>query len=142
MATLLRHTGNRDTLDKLFQTIPESSGPSASSLTVCKDPPPPLDPKNYRDIQFWTAKSFKNHFCDLVGETNGLATNQKRCGQCRKSSEGKDCHPYLETVDGMPVPREVLVKVRQKAQRLLQLQGAVQGLLFHTFVKSCAAHMS
>lgn len=120
MATLLRHTGNRDTLDKLIQTVPKSSGPSASSLTVCKDPPPPLDPKNYRDIQFWTAKSFENHFRDLVGETDGLATKQKRRGRRRKSSEGKDRHPYLETVDGMPVPREVLVKVGQKARRLWQ----------------------
>jgi hypothetical protein len=110
---------NRDTLDKLIQTAP-INGSSSHSLPSFKDLPPPLDSKNYRNVRFWTAKSFEIYFNDLVGETDGLATKQKKRGRRRKSSEGKDRHPYLETMDGTPVPREVLIKVGQKARRLWQ----------------------
>lgn len=106
-------------LDKLIQSAPKT-GQSSNSLPACKDLPPPLDPETYCNVQFWTAKSFERYFSDLVGETDGLATKQKRRGRRRKSSEGKDRHPYLETVDGTPIPRELLVKVGQKARRLWQ----------------------
>jgi hypothetical protein len=56
-----------------------------------------------------------------VGETDGLATKQRRRGRRRKSDEGRDRrHPYLETIDGAPIPRDILVKVGQKARRLWQ----------------------
>jgi hypothetical protein len=110
---------NRDTLDKLIQTGPKSVS-SSHSLPMCKDLPPPLDPRAFCNIRFWTAKSFDTYYSDLVGETDGLATKQKRRGRRRKSSEGKDRHPYLETVDGAPIPREILVNVGHKARRLWQ----------------------
>ena len=110
---------NRDTLDKLIQNSPKS-GTFSNSLPAGKDMPPPLDPKNYPDVQFWTAKSFERFSGNLVGETDGLATRQKKHGRRRRSSEGKDRHPYLETMDGGQISREMLIKVGQKARRLWQ----------------------
>jgi hypothetical protein len=108
-------------VDKLIQKIPESGSTSThSSSLTSKDPPPPLDPRNYRHVRFWTAKSFDEYIGNLVGETDGLATRQKRRGRRMKSDEEEDTHPYLETVDGMSVPRHILAKVGQKARRLWQ----------------------
>jgi len=56
----------------------------------------------------------------LTGETDGLATQQKRRGRQRKSEGNEDRHPYLENADGSAIPRETLVKVGQKARRLWQ----------------------
>lgn len=60
----------------------------------------------------------------MTGETNGLATQHKRRGRCRKSESGEDRHPYLESIEGSAIPREVLVKVGQKARRLWQSMNA------------------
>lgn len=110
---------NRDTLDKLIQNSPKS-GTFSNSLPAGKDMPPPLDPKNYPNVQFWTAKSFERFSGNLVGETDGLATRQKKRGRRRRSSEGKDRHPYLETMDSGQISQEMLIKVGQKARRLWQ----------------------
>ena len=109
----------RDTLDKLIQTSPASGSPF-NSLPIKKDPPPPLDQAKYSHIRFWTAKSFDAHFSGLVGETDGLATKEKRRGRHRNADKDEDRHPYLETVHGTQIPRETLVKVGQKARRLWQ----------------------
>ena len=106
---------NRDTLDKLIQNSPKS-GTFSNSLPASKDRPPPLDPKNYPNVQFWIAKSFERFSGNLVGKTDGLATRQKKRGQHRRLSEGKDRHPYLETMDSGQISREMLIKVGQKAQ--------------------------
>lgn len=89
-------------------------------MPIRKDPPPPLDQTQYSHIRFWTAKSFDAHFNDLVGETDGLATKEKRRGRRRNASNDEDPHPYLETAHGTRIPREILVKVGQKARRLWQ----------------------
>lgn len=113
---------NREMLEKLMQKVPEIGAASVHSkaLPAAKDLPAPLDPKDYRRIQFWTAKSFETYCNDLVGETDGLATRHKKRGRRPKDDEDDDRHPYLETVDGTSVAREVLVKVGQKARRLWQ----------------------
>jgi len=118
---------NRETLDKFIQTGP--TGPNTSLMSGTLSPrldlPPPLDPKDYPMVRFWTAKSFETYCNNLTGETDGLATQQKRRGRRRKSDSSEDRHPYLESIDGSPVLREVLVKVGQKARRLWQsMNGA------------------
>ena len=55
-----------------------------------------------------------------TGETDGLATQQKRRGRRRKSECNEDRYPYLENADGSPIPQETIVKVGQKARRLWQ----------------------
>jgi hypothetical protein len=110
---------NRETLDRLIQSVPKA-GSSSNSLPVSKDLPPPLNSKDYVDVRFWTAKSFETYSNNQAGETDGLATKQKRRGRRRRSDDGRDRYPYLETMDGTPVPRDLLVKVGQKARRLWQ----------------------
>ena len=60
----------------------------------------------------------------MTGETDGLATQPKRRGPRRKSESNEDRHPYLENKDGSAVPRDVLVRVGQKAWRLWQSLNA------------------
>ena len=76
-------------------------------------------------MRFWTAKSFEVYCNNLTGETDGLATQQKRRGRRRKSESEDDRHPYLENADGSTVPREILAKVGQRARRLWQAMNVV-----------------
>ena len=115
---------NRQTLDKLVQNAP-NIGLASTTLSTCKELPPPLDPKDYRQVRFWTLKSFEAYHNDLAGETDGLATHQKRRGRCRKSEDNEGRYPYLENKDGSAVSREILVKVGQRARRLWQSMNAV-----------------
>ena len=93
-------------------------------MSTTKELPNPLDPKNYSQVRFWTAKSFELYCDNLTGETDGLATQLKRRGPRRKSESHDDPHPYLENMDGSAVPRETLIKVGQKARRLWQTMSA------------------
>ena len=80
--------------------------------------PPPLDPKDYLKIWFWTAKSFKAYQNNQKGETDGLATQPKRRSWHQRDENNKDCHPYLKNTDGTPVPSDVIAKIGQKARRV------------------------
>ena len=73
-------------------------------------------------MQFWTSKSFDDYLNNLMGETDGLATRCKKRGRRPKSEDEDDAdkYPYLKMADGGSVPREILTKVGQKAQRLWQ----------------------
>lgn len=77
-----------------------------------------MDPKAYPQVRYWTSKSFDTYSRKLVGETDALATEQKKRGPPRKSEVNEDRHPYLENKDGSAVSREVLVKVGQMARRI------------------------
>jgi hypothetical protein len=110
---------DRETLDKLIQSAP-NTGLSSTTLSTGKDLPPPLDPKDYPQVRFWTTKSFEEYCDSITGETDGLATQQRRRGRRRKSESNEDRHPYLENKDGSAIPREVLINVGQKARRLWQ----------------------
>jgi hypothetical protein len=116
-------TAIRETIDKLIQSVP-NTGQGSKSLNNCLpnhiDLPPPLDPKDYCQVRFWTTKSFEAYCDSISGDTDALATQQKRRGRRRKSEANDDRHPYLENADGSPIPRDVLVKVGQKARRLWQ----------------------
>ncbi|KAF8240301.1 hypothetical protein L208DRAFT_1374369 [Tricholoma matsutake] len=117
------HTFTREMLEKLIQKVPELGGVTSGhpkAIPPAKDLPPPLDPKHFQDVQFWTAKSFEAYCKNLVGKTDGLATRHKKHGRCLKEDEDADRYPYLETVDGISVAWEILVKVRQKACQLWQ----------------------
>jgi len=109
----------RATVNNLILSIPKP-GLGTNSLPASKDIPPPLDPKDFPDVQFWTAKSFEAYSNNLDGETDGLATQQKRRGRRRKDEGNINRYPYLENIDGTPVPWEILVKTGQKARRLWQ----------------------
>jgi hypothetical protein len=61
---------------------------------------------------------FEAHSDTLTGETDGLATLQKKPGRRPKSDIDDDRHPYLENMDGSVIQREILGKVGQKARRL------------------------
>jgi hypothetical protein len=80
---------NRETLDKFIQNVP-NSGVATTTLSTRKDLPSPLDPKDYHQVRFWTAKSFEDFCNNLAGETDGLATQQRRRGRCRKSESYED----------------------------------------------------
>jgi hypothetical protein len=110
-------TINRETLDKLVQNVP-NLGLGSTTLSTKKELPSHLDPKGYPLVRFWTIKTFEAYCKSLTGETDGLATQQKRRGPRRKSESNADCHPYLENKDGSAVSRDILVKVGQKARRL------------------------
>ena len=71
-------------------------------------------------MRFWTAKSFEAYCGNLAGETDGLATQQRKPGRSKKSESNQNRHQYLENMDGSAVPREILVKVGQRARRLWQ----------------------
>jgi hypothetical protein len=114
----------RETLDKLIENVP-NAGQACNGLIPNNDPPPPLDRKEYPQVVFWTAKSFEIHSNNQTGETDGLATHQKRPGRRSKSEIYEDRHPYLENKDGSAVPREILAKVGQKARRLWHAMNAV-----------------
>ena len=107
-------------LDKLIQSGQNTTDLASTTLATSQDLPLPLDPKDYCQIRFWTAKSFEVYCKALTGETDGLVTQQKRCGQWWKSKCNEDRYPYLENADGSPIPQETIVKVGQKAQRLWQ----------------------
>jgi hypothetical protein len=77
-----------------------------------------LDPKNYPNIRFWTAKSFKAYCDNLNGETDGMASQQKQHGRQRRDGDNDDRYPYLENVDGTPVPWDKIIKIGQKARRV------------------------
>ncbi|SRR5216684_5907990 len=96
-------TVDRETLNKLIQNVP-STGQVCTMLSIHKDVPPPLDPKQYPQVQFWMAKSFEMHYNNLTGETDALATQQRRPGQHQKSESNKDQHLYLENTDGSAIP--------------------------------------
>jgi hypothetical protein len=120
-ATASSDTINRETLDKLIQNVSTIGlSPTNATLSTHKDMPPPLDPKNFPQVRFWTAKSFEEYCNNSVGETNALATQQRKRGRCGKSEGNDDRHPYLENEDGSAIPRETLVKVGQRARRLWQ----------------------
>jgi hypothetical protein len=104
-------------VDKLILNIPKPVL-APNSLPVSKDTPPPLDPKDYPSVRFWTAKAFEAYCISLTGETDGMATQQKRRGRRRKDDDNEDRYPYLENVDGTPVPWDVIVKIGQKARRV------------------------
>jgi hypothetical protein len=110
----------RETIDKLLQSVSNIGLGSHTLLSTSKEPPPPLDPKDYPLVRFWTIKSFDAYCDEIRGETDGLATQQKRRGRRRKSEISEDRYPYLENRDGSVVPREVLIKVGQKARRVWQ----------------------
>jgi len=108
---------NRATVKNLILSIPKP-GLGTNSLPTSKETPPPLDPKHFPKIRFWTAKAFEAYCNNLNGETDGLATQQKRRGRRRKDEDNEDRYPYLENADGTPVPWEVIVKIGQKARRV------------------------
>lgn len=112
----------RETLDKLIENVPKAT---RSVLVSSKLPPPLLDRKDYPRVRFWTAKSFDAHLDNATGETDGLATHQRRPGRRPKSEIDEDRHPYLENMDGSIVPREIVAKVGQKARRLWHSMKAV-----------------
>lgn len=124
MRILFSLTCNREILEKLIQSVPKA-GLASNTLLPCEDAPPPLDPKEYPQVRFWTAKSFEAYSDGLTGETDSMATQQKQRGRRRKSETCDDPHPYLENKDGSVVPREILVKVGQKARRVWQAMHAV-----------------
>jgi hypothetical protein len=107
----------RETLDKLIKNVP-TAGLACNALLPSKDAPPPLDRKEYPQVCFWTAKSFEAYSNNLTGETDGLATHQKRPGRRSKSEINEGRHPYLENKDGSAVPQEIIDKVGHKARRL------------------------
>ena len=79
----------RETLNKLILSIPKP-GLANNLVPTSKDLPPPLDPKDYPNIRFWTAKAFDTHRKSLAGETDGLATQQRRRGRRRKDEDDED----------------------------------------------------
>jgi hypothetical protein len=91
-----------------------------NSLPISTDTPPPLDQKDYPNIRFWTAKAFETHCNNISGETDGLATQEKRRGRRRRDEDNEDRYPYLETADGSPVPWEAIVTTGHKARRVWQ----------------------
>ncbi len=93
-------------------------------MSTKKELPSHLDPKGYPLVCFWTIKSYEAHCKNLAGETDGLATQQRRCGPRPKSESHTDCYPYLENKDGSAVSWDILVKVGQKARRLWQSMDA------------------
>jgi len=108
-------------VNKLIQNAgAPKTGLMSNSLPTCKDLPPPLDWKDYPHVCFWTAKAFEAYCETLIGETDGLATQQKKHGRRPKTEINEDQHAYLETVDGSAIPPEILVKLGQKAQRVWQ----------------------
>lgn len=111
-------------VDKLVQNAPNTSSAS-TTLSTRQELPPPLNRKDYRQVRFWTLKSFEAYRNDLAGETDGLATHQKRRGRCPKSKDTKYRYPYLENADGSTVSREILEMVGQRARRLWQSMNAV-----------------
>ena len=115
--TLHDLTVYRVTIDKLILNIPKP-GLATNSLPISKDTLPPLDPKDYPKVQFWTAKAFKTHCNNISGETDGLATQEKRHGRCQKGEDNEDWYPYLETADGSLVPQEVIITTGHKARRV------------------------
>ena len=115
MARIL--TAYRAMVTKLILNIPKP-GLATNSLPTFKDIPPPLDPKDYPNVHFWTAKAFEAYSTNLTGETDGLAIQQRRRGRRRKDEDNEDRYPYLENMDGTPVPWEVIVKIGQKARRV------------------------
>jgi hypothetical protein len=110
-------TAYRATVNMLILSIPKP-GLGTNSLPISKDIPPPLDPKDYPNIRFWTTKAFEAYCNNQTGETDGLATQQKRRGRRRKDEDNEDRYPYLENADGTPVPWELIVKTGQKARRV------------------------
>ena len=72
-------TVTRETLDKLIQGG-LNTGLSSKTISTCTDLPPPYDSKDYPQVRFWTAKSFKSYCNAIAGETDGLVTQQKRRG--------------------------------------------------------------
>jgi hypothetical protein len=112
-------TDYRATVDKLILSIPKS-GLATNSIPTSKDTPPPLDPKDFPNIQFWTARVFDAYHRTQTGETDGLATKQRGPGRPPKDETTEDRHPYLENADGTPVPWEVTVLIGQKARRVWQ----------------------
>lgn len=87
-------------------------------IPMTKDMPPPLNQRDYPNIRFWTSNAFDAYCKSLTGETDGLSTQQKRRGQCRKVEDTSDCYPYLENSDGTSVSWEVMIKIGQKARRV------------------------
>ena len=106
-------TVNRETLDKLIQNV-LNTGPASSTLLSHKELPPPLDPKDYCQVRFWYANLFEEYTKKLAGETNGLATQQKRHGPHPKSEINEDPYLYLKNSDGSAIPQDVLVVVGQR----------------------------
>ena len=72
---------NRETLDKFIQNAPNTTALASTTLSASQDVPSPLDPKDFLQVRFWTAKSFETYRDALTGETDGLATQQKRHGR-------------------------------------------------------------
>ena len=69
MARIL--TAYKAMVTKLILNIPKP-GLATNSLPMFKDIPPPLDPKDYPNVHFWTAKAFEAYSTNLTGETDGL----------------------------------------------------------------------
>jgi len=93
-------------------------------LSADKEIPPPLNTTDYPQVHFWLVKSFDLYCKSLAGETDGLATQQKRRGRRPMSESNEDRHPYLENKDGSAISRDVLIKVGHKAWRLWRSMNA------------------
>lgn len=94
-------------------------------MLTCKDLPSPLDRKDYSQVRFWTAKSFEAYCDNNTGDTDGLATQHKKRGRLPKSETTGNRYLYLENTDGSIIPRDVFVKMGQKARRLWQAMYSV-----------------
>lgn len=85
---------------------------------MSRDIPPPLDPKEYPNVRFWTAKSFRAYWYNLTGETDGMAIKKKQCGRRRRDDDAEDSYLYLENMNGTQVSWDVISKIGQKARRI------------------------
>jgi hypothetical protein len=115
-------------------TLPQavrSSNQTWSHLPPTKDPPSPLNQRDFNDVKFWTKSSWNVHERAQRGATNGNAKKTKKRGRPEKETPDDDCdslepntvHIYLETEDGVPVSKALITQQGQKIRSLWATLG-------------------
>jgi len=93
-------------------------------LKTIKSPLEPLRRAEYPKVKFWTEKAFNEARNQGAGETNGLATEKRRPGRPRKSSDLDDelpsSYPWLETANGERLSSDTLTDISRKLRRLFE----------------------
>jgi hypothetical protein len=83
-----------------------------------------LNRADFPKVKFWTDRAFNDAMKDGIGDTNGLATEKRKAGRPRKSSdvdeESPTSYPYLETTDGDRVSSDMLTAMNKKLKRLFE----------------------
>jgi hypothetical protein len=91
----------------------------------------PLNQHDFDDIKFWTKSSWNVYERGQRGATNGNAKKAQKHGQPEKETPDNDCnslepnavHIYLETEDGVPVSKVLIMQQGQKVRSLWATLG-------------------